>query len=364
MRRTRDLPWAGLLWLAAALCCLLAGWLATEAGRASVPTEDYELKIEAAERAQRCYDAIRQLRLDRGETIDRTSDVNGTGLIGPDFSFITTTLGNLEAKRTSTNPNMAAMLVDMMTELGLRPGDTVAANFSGSFPALNIAAVCAMETLGLEPVLMSSFGASTHGANDPALTYQDMEAYLYDQGLISTRSRYYSIGGNRDIGTEMDPAVKDGIVQRLTGLGYELWYDEDIVHNVRARHDFYRAQGDIRCFINVGGNDVSFGDSSSMVHTDGGILTELAVNDHTVGLIQLFLADKVPVIHLLNVKQLAADYGLPIDPVPLPAVGEGDVYRDDRYPKLPGLLALATALPMVAVGGRKLKKDPRSKKPI
>lgn len=361
MKSERIARWTSLWWLAAALCCLLAGWLVTEAGRVSVPTEDYSLKLEAAERAQQCYAAIRQLRLDRGETIDLVSDVNDTGLIGPEYSFITTTLGPLEAKRTSTNPNMAAMLVDMMTELGLQPGDTVAANFSGSFPALNIAAVCAMETMGLEPVLMSSFGASTHGANSPSLTYQDMEAYLYDQGLISTRSRYFSIGGNRDIGTEMDPGTRDAVTERLTELGYELWYDEDIVHNVRARYDYYCSQGDIRCFINVGGNDVSFGDSSSMVHTDGGILTELAVNDHTVGLIQLFLAGKVPVIHLLNVKQLAADYGLPIDPAPLPPVGDGGVYRDDRYPKLPGLLALAAALPLVTIGGRKLKKDRRSK---
>ena len=35
----------------------------------------------------------------------------------------------------------------------------------------------------------------------------------------------------------------------------------------------------------------------------------------------------VPVIHLLNIKGLAAEYGLPWDPSPLPRAGEGDLYR-------------------------------------
>ena len=76
-----------------------------------------------------------------------------------------------------------------------------------------------------------------------------------------------------------------------------------------------------------------FGDSSVMVHTDGGILTELSEKDNSTGLVQLFLKDGIPVIHLLNVKNLAAEYGLPIDPVPLPEPGNGEVYFEIKYEK-------------------------------
>ena len=330
--------------LALTLCILLAGYLAVSLGRVSTRTEDYDLKVEAARRTERCFQAVRELKQARGIAIDYASDINATGMIGPDFSLITTTLGNLESKRTSTNPNMAAVLIDMFGELGLEPGDTVAINCSGSFPSLNIATICAAETMGLEPVLISSFGASTHGANDPDFTYQDMEAHLYDLGLISTKSAYFSIGGNLDIGTEMGAEVKQTIVSRLEGLGYAFIYDEDLIRNVRDRYAFYREGRDVKCFINVGGNDVCFGDSSVMVHAGGGILTELAEKDHSIGLIQLFLADHIPVIHLLNVKTLAADYGLPIDPSPIPAAGSGGVYYSTRYNRPLAAAALLLAL--------------------
>mgnify|MGYP006922432819 CR=1 FL=1 len=43
-------------------------------------------------------------------------------------------------------------------------------------------------------------------------------------------------------------------------------------------------------------------------------------------------AEGLPVIHLLNTKQLAADYGLPYDPQRLPAPGESAVYHTAGYP--------------------------------
>ena len=266
-----------------------------------------------------------------GLDTDPVADINKTGLIGLEYSFITTTIGNLEAKRTSTNPNMAAIVVDMFTELGLQPGDRIAINCSGSFPALNIAVLCAAEAMELNPYLISSFGASTHGANNPALTWLDMEHHLYEQGLLSHRSDRFSIGGMEDIGKEMDPNLRETITTRIQGCGYELFYDENLIHNVRTRYEIYRSQGDVKCFINVGGNDASFGDSNIMVHADGGILTALPEKDNSTGLVQLFLADGIPVIHLLNIKTLASEYGLPIDPVPLPAPGEGDVYFESGY---------------------------------
>lgn len=318
------------LFRAAALAVLLAAAVALEVTKITVPTQDSAAKLAASRRAQACYEAIRQRKAELGIEID-AADINRTGMIGLEYSFITTTIGNLEAKRTAINPNMAAVVVDMLHEVGLEKGDKVAVNCSGSFPALNIAVMCAIEELELDPFLISSFGASTHGANDPRMTYLDMEHTLVEAGLLSHSSDFFSIGGMEDLGKEMDPGLRQTITERILSYGYRQFYDEDLLHNVAERYALYRSQGDVKCFLNVGGNDVSFGDSSVIVHTDGGILTQLSEKDNSTGLVQLFLKDGTPVIHLLNMKSIASDYGLPIDPVPLPQPGEGGVYYETSY---------------------------------
>lgn len=341
---------------ALALVVLAAALVLLELTKSTVPTEDAPEKRAASERAAACYEAIYAEKLSRGLEMDAGADINRTGMIGLDYSFITTTVGNLEAKRTSTNPNMAAVVVDMLHELKLQPGDKVAVNCSGSFPALNIAVMCALQELQLEPYLISSFGSSTHGANDPEFTYLDMEHLLVEQGLLSHRSDLFSIGGMEDLGKEMPPEVVDAIVARIKGYGYTQFYDEDLIHNVLTRYDIYCGQGDVKCFINVGGNDASFGDSSVMVHTDGGILTQLSEKDNSTGLVQLFLKNGIPVIHLLNIKSLAAEYGLPIDPVPLPAVGQGGVYYQTHYETWIAVAGFSAAAVLLWLGREQKKK--------
>lgn len=329
--------------LIALFIILLSGFLILENSKVTTYSEDYEMKIEASKLTAQCFEKIKRLKIEKNITIDKSADINHTGMIGQDFSEITTTLGNLEAKRTSANPNMSAVIVHMFNELRLQPGDRIAVNFSGSFPALNIAVMCAIENMNLDPIIISSIGSSTHGANDPELTYLDMENYLYSEGLITNKSDYFSIGGMYDIGKEMNPVIKDKIVERLRNYGYKLLYDDDLIHNINARYEIYNSVNDVKCFVNVGGNDASFGDSNVMVYVDGGIITELPKKDNSTGLIQLFLKDNKPAIHILNIKSLAAKYGLPVDPMPLPSVGEGGIYNTYRYNKI-----LAAAFIIVA----------------
>lgn len=142
-------------WLLVLALCLLAGGYALVMGiRTAVPTADYDVKTAAAELTAQCFASIRQRKEELGILPSPANDVNDTGMIGQDFSYITTTLGELEAKRTTTNPNMAAVVVDMFNELGLQPGDEIAVNCSGSFPAMNIAVLCAAEVMGLSPPLL------------------------------------------------------------------------------------------------------------------------------------------------------------------------------------------------------------------
>ena len=71
---------------------------------------------------RRSTQAVRQEKLRIGIPVDRRLDTNDTGLIGVEYTDITTTLGSLSAKRTSTNPAFAAAVVDMLDQAGVRPG--------------------------------------------------------------------------------------------------------------------------------------------------------------------------------------------------------------------------------------------------
>lgn len=294
------------------------------------PHPDEKLMLAAATRTQQAYQKIYQRRLELQFQPDPINDPNLTGLIGPMFTGITTTQGLLEAKRTTTNPNSGALLVRLLLDAGVCPGDTVAVNLSGSFPAVNIALMCALEEMQVSGIIFSSIGASTYGATIPEFTYPDMELLLYEANIISQKSTYISMGGYQDLGSDMDPKLVAQIQERLQASGYKLLSLSNYDENLNFRFSYYIAQ-DISCFVNIGGNLLSFGGSDLMSHMRGGILTELPFGEQEDGLVQRFLIRGIPVVHLLGMKDIYASYGLPIDPIPLPSVGEGEVYVQTSY---------------------------------
>jgi hypothetical protein len=62
----------------------------------------------------------------RGIASPKEVDPWGTGLIGLEWSVVTTTLGDLEAKRTSCDPRWAVRVLRWFKEAGLAQGDRVA----------------------------------------------------------------------------------------------------------------------------------------------------------------------------------------------------------------------------------------------
>ena len=101
-------------------------------------------------------------------------DGSCTGLIGLSMSEITTDSGNLYSKRSSVNPNMAAIFVAWLSELNLKKGDVIALQETGSYPALDIAMLSAIKILELKPLIIFSVGASQFGANRPNFTWLDI----------------------------------------------------------------------------------------------------------------------------------------------------------------------------------------------
>ena len=293
--------------------------------------EYYDTMLSASQKTEAAFHALKAEKLSRGFTISPLDDPNQTGMIGDPYTEITTTLGNIESKRSTTNPNISAMIVDMLTQCGVKSGDHVAVNLSSSFPAANIAVICALDAMDVKGTIINSVGASTYGANLPEFTYGDMEHFLLEQGYIKNHAEYFSLGGVGDQGKEMPEELKENITARLEGFGLTFLNYEDIDENTEARAAIYKAQGEPACFVNAGGNLLSFGGGSEMVSAKNGVVKPGGTVKGNHGLIPLFLRENVPVIHLLNMKILLPAYGLPVDPMPVPAAGEGGVYHEWQY---------------------------------
>ena len=336
---------AAVLWMAACLAGVLAG-------RSSGPARDLATKLEAAALMERWMGAIREYKAQAGLAFD-PEDLHQTGLIGEAYTSITTTNGSAQAKRTTADPDMAALLVELLTQAGIGPGDAVGAGFSGSFPGLNLAVLAACQTMGIRCVYVASVGASTYGANQPELTFPDMAYRLVQDGLLDTPPGLVTPGGSDDCGYDMDPAVLEGILQRLRGYGAQVLVEPDLQRNIEVRDACYQNGGPIRCFIGVGGNVTTTGLGEKDV--GWGLIAPYGAGTYgeTDGLIQKYSAQGLPTIHLLNVKQLVADYGMAYDPALLPARGESAIYQTVRYPKWLAAVGALGGAAMLLAGFRR-----------
>ena len=322
---------------------LLIGCLWSYFGVRTVPKPGYEGMVRAARQMEACMAELKAERLRRGVPVDETTDRFSTGLIGTDFTAITTTLGNLESKRTTCQPDMAALVYDLLVRAGVRAGDRVAICATGSFPALNLATVCAAEALGAEPVVIVSIGASTYGANIPAFTAPEMLYHLYAAGLIAAASAGVTLGGDDDLGLNMGavffPEEAEALQQaldRMESAGITVTRIADRGENLAWREDLY---GDAACFVSVGGHNMAMGDHGEGYGLGQGLIRK-TVTDGEDYLLGHYLSRGVPCVGLLNVKQLCAEYGVPFDPAALENVGQSHIYYTKAYGKGPLIGAL------------------------
>ena len=165
-----------------------------------VHAEAYMKKLSAMRLMQRAEQAIAEAKRERGIAIDPRNDPEGFGVIGPQFTLITTDRGAQLAKSLAAHPNFAAAVTHMMLRARVRPGDLVAVGMTGSLPGLNLAVLSACHAIGAEAVIITSVGASMFGATDPELTWLDMETLLVDRHLWTFRSHAASLGGQPQAG--------------------------------------------------------------------------------------------------------------------------------------------------------------------
>lgn len=321
---------------------------------------------EAAKLMTRTETALRDCRFARGVPLDPDADPNATGLVGVEASEITTSAGRLEAKRTAANPAFGALVAALLHEAGVRRGDAVAVGASSSFPALIVATLAAAHSLGAEALVVSSLGASEWGGNVPGFTWLDMEDCLRAAGLCDGRTIARTIGGEADVGRDMDPVGRAGLEARLRAGSVPFVDEPDLARNVALRLALYRAAAGgrpLKAFVNVGGAWANLGTDAAVLEVAPGLARRVTVPPLSRrGVLQAMAADGVPVVHLLNVKGLCERYGLPWDPRPLPLPDDldaADLYRRAAAgprpagPVLSAVYVLAVAVVLALGSGRR-----------
>ncbi len=292
-------------------------------------------KLKAARLALIAANAIKARAIEKGLVIDAVNDPNLTGLIGEEHTDITTDQGLLQAKLTTTNPNFAAAIVDMLKRAGLKKGDWLAVGLTGSMPAMNLAAFAAMEALELKPIIIASVGASTWGATNPDFTWLDMESYLFEKKIFHFHSVAASIGGGHDKGRGLSGLGRQLIEKAIERTGLVSIQGGNLEESIQKRMEIYDQEAKshlIKAYINIGGGLSSLGAAINGQRIPPGLSKDLALNNFPVKGVMVQMAERgIPVIHLLNVKTLARLYGLPIAPQPLPEIGEGKIFFETRH---------------------------------
>jgi poly-gamma-glutamate system protein len=316
-------------------CVALTALVAVEAFPVQKKQHWYGDKMASARLALQAMDEIKAEKARLGIAPDAEGDPQNTGLIGKPLSSVTSDTGYLIAKRTSVNPNFAAVMVDLLKRAGVKPGDTVAVGVSGSFPALNIATYAALQTLKLKPIVIASASASQWGANDANLLWIDMERVLAERHLFSIRSAAASRGGLDDRGFGMSKEGRNLIDDAIARNHLDRLDVTSLPDAINKRMELYDEQaGDhpIRAYINVGGGTASVGTQIGKKQFKPGLNRE---PPHAAGLMDSvmlrFSKRGVPVIHVTSIEKIAEEYGLPVEPNGIPPVGQGTVYIKPEY---------------------------------
>lgn len=312
----------------------------------------YQEKMAAATLMQTAIDSIKAYRLGQGIYLDQLNDPNQTSLIGERQSLITTDRGDLTAKLTSLNPNLAAAMVNMLKHAHLKKGDVIAMSCTGSYPAVNIAVMSAALVMELDMVIITSVGASMFGANDPDFTWLDYESFLNEKEIFPYKSVAASIGGGRDLGRGLNKIGRDLILAAIERNGIHLIQENTLEENIDRKMVIFEQEAgkDISLYVNVGGGLSSLGNSINGRLVSPGYHRRINFKNIPLkGTMFLFAEKGIPIIHLLDIRGFAEKYEFPTAPDPIPQPGEGSMYLDERYNITITVIALVILLCLLLV---------------
>lgn len=295
----------------------------------------FDEKFHASLAMKKGMEVIKAYRIKHFGPIDTAADPADSGMIGLPQSPITSVFGHLPAKHNTINPNWAAVMVQMFKNAGLKEGDVVAVGFSGSFPALSLATLAAVEVLKLKVIAITSTAASTWGANIPEFTWLDMERLLYKEGLISHRSVAASYGGKEDMALGRSKKGQELLRAAMERNGLSPLAFETTKENIDERIAIYKQSAEgrrIGAYVNVGGGTVSVGTALGKKLFKPGLNLKPPPGMTGIdGVTIRFASEGTPVIHMVYIDKLVEKYGLTPTPLVMPSVGEGQIYRKTKY---------------------------------
>ena len=301
---------------------------------------------EAAELCARWFDIVGSTKQSLGIKPDNHSATRFAGMIGDEYTYQTTTLGSLEAKETAANPDFAALMLRLFLEAGMDSHSTIGILQSGSFPTLSIATLAAAQTLGAKVVLVSSLGASMYGANQADATWMDMESWLRENGDLRYRSSVVTLGAESDNGQGM---IEDGVAVLKAAAernGVTLFEPASLEEAIDAKTDLM-SRSAINLLVNIGGNQAAVGRCVHSSTIPNGLHnTWQGCSDRDRGVLTRLSEAGVPFVHLLNIKDLASQYGMPISPGNTIAPAT-DLYVQNRVHPLGPALGLVLLLSLL-----------------
>ncbi len=297
-------------WLFPAFIISLLFLMLINQGKETAKRDEYPEMEKASQLAASWFDLIAELKKSRQIRPDNHSIVRYRALIGDDFSLITTTLGSLEAKEIAANPVFAGLIVRLLKKAEIDSASTVALSLTGSFPSLAIGALAALQTLGVNTFVLSSLGASCYGANQPLATWIDMETWLRKHGNLRFKTNLLTLGAENDNGGGLAEEGRQLLIQAAERNNMPLFIPKNLQTAIEYKTRFL-SEKKIQLLINIGGNQAILG---SCAHAPV-IPTGLHRNwtpcaDKKRGVLARLAQNKIPFIHLLNIKELALRYGI------------------------------------------------------
>jgi len=323
----------------------------------------YDKELEASNLSKTCLEEISSYNKNRGMEHNKY-DYDNSYILGSSLSnLITTTYGSYESKRTSLNPNFAALFIKMFHECNIKESDEIAIYMSASFPAINISCLAACEILNLKTIVMVSIGSSQMGANDMDFVFPEWVDYLYNNGLLNKRVDYVSFGGEYDTiegfydyttnsSEKENKEILLKIKNRLIDSGLNFIEISDYEDNINERMKIYNSNlKDIKLFVNIGGSIVSLGRGNSSKYEYSGIIennylkTSKTYNKENSGLIESFSIKGIKSISILNLKNICNKYDIEYNPDIIPLVtGKENIYYDVQFNKIIPIVTLIMSL--------------------
>jgi poly-gamma-glutamate system protein len=303
----------------------------------------YDPKLASARLAAEAFGAMRAYRERLGVPIDSVNDPNRTGLVGLQYSQTTYGRSDLSDALTTTNPNFSAAIVEMLYKAGVRKGDVIAVSWDGTYPALNIELLAAAKTLDLRPVIVTAQSAGMWGANQPGMSWLDIERALVNAGLWGFRTRFATLGGETDDGRGLSPEGRMELAAAAESAGVELVVPSSVDDGVARRAAVFDGA---RVLVSVGRPVANVGNVATRVPSR--IISDRTRRNQYQGLIGAMRHRNVPVIHIANPSQVALDYRLPLAPAPMPETGKGRLFYERRYSV--ALAALFSVILLLVLG--------------